>query len=277
MSERKSIQIHQFARLFPALDDDDLTQLADDIRQNGLQNPIWLDEEGMILDGRNRSAACAIAGVEPHYKTFQGNDEDKLRFVCSQNVHRRHLTTSQRAMIAASLVESFEVLAETRMMSGGHPQANLPEGQKGQSRDLAGAAMNVSGRSVESAKQVKERAAPEVIDKVMRGDLAVSKAAKIAELPKDQQLAELESAPTSRAKQLDIPTLYYCLVDGDPLNLADIAVAIADPTIPLTGDIVFFSEDAAIDEGAKHYDRDDCEAVPVLEFLKRVAKESAGL
>ncbi len=271
MSERR-YQIHPYAKLFPALDEDDLMELAEDIRQNGLQNPIWLDEEGMILDGRNRSAACAIAGIEPHFKTFQGNDEEKLRFVCSQNVHRRHLTTSQRAMIAASLVESFEVLAETRMLSGGHPQANLPEGQKGQSRDLAGAAMNVSGRSVESAKQVKEKAVPEVIDKVMRGDLAVSKAAKIAELPMERQLAELESAPPSRAKRVRVD-LWLCLIGDDPMEIKEVATNKLDPTTPLTGYFVFASKGDAMAEGEKHYDPEDVRAVTVAEFLR----ESAGL
>jgi ParB-like chromosome segregation protein Spo0J len=49
--------------LFPMLADDELEELAADIK--GLLQRIVLDAEGRVLDGRNRLAACEIAGVEP--------------------------------------------------------------------------------------------------------------------------------------------------------------------------------------------------------------------
>ena len=48
---------HPACLLFPRLADDELRALADDIRQNGLLNPI-VTLDGAILDGRNRLAAC---------------------------------------------------------------------------------------------------------------------------------------------------------------------------------------------------------------------------
>jgi hypothetical protein len=42
------------------------TQPADDIRQNGLVEPVAL-LDGLVLDGRNRLRACEIAGVEPRF------------------------------------------------------------------------------------------------------------------------------------------------------------------------------------------------------------------
>jgi ParB-like chromosome segregation protein Spo0J len=48
------------------LSEDELIELADDIAANGLYEAIKLDPTGEILvDGRNREAACDIAGVEP--------------------------------------------------------------------------------------------------------------------------------------------------------------------------------------------------------------------
>ena len=90
---------HPLADRFPMLPEDELARLADDIRQSGLRNPITLDVDGRILDGRNRYAACEIAGVEPTFVVHEGDDE--AAFVLSANVSRRHLSTGQQAMSTA--------------------------------------------------------------------------------------------------------------------------------------------------------------------------------
>ena len=71
---------HEYARLFPMLSDDRIQELADDIAKNGLRQPIVVDADDKILDGRNRAAACTIAGVEPTYEPFVGTDEEKLKY-----------------------------------------------------------------------------------------------------------------------------------------------------------------------------------------------------
>ena len=146
------LKFHPYATMFPALPDDEIEELANDIEENGQQNPIWVDEDGLVLDGRNRSIACRLKGITPKIQVFYGTDEDKLHFVCSQNIKRRHLDTSQRAMIAAKLQDSLAVLAQVRMKAGkADPEENLPQGRAPQTRDQAGKAMNVSGRSVDMA------------------------------------------------------------------------------------------------------------------------------
>ena len=62
-------QFHPIAAIFPLMGEDELQALADDIRDNGLRNPI-LRFEGKILDGRNRLTACRLAGVEPRFEEF---------------------------------------------------------------------------------------------------------------------------------------------------------------------------------------------------------------
>jgi hypothetical protein len=83
------------------MESDQLAALAENIRAHGLQYRIVLFE-GRILDGRNRYRACQLAGVEPHTRDFPA-DGDPLAFVLSANLHRRHLTTSQRALLAAKI------------------------------------------------------------------------------------------------------------------------------------------------------------------------------
>ncbi|MEW2585585.1 ParB/RepB/Spo0J family partition protein [Streptomyces virginiae] len=80
------------------LDQDELLDLAASIKAEGLHHPIVLDPDGMLIDGRNRLAACKIAGVEPHFTT---DDSDPLRLIVSYNVIRRHVSKGQQAMITA--------------------------------------------------------------------------------------------------------------------------------------------------------------------------------
>jgi hypothetical protein len=66
-----------------------LDELAEDIKANGLREYIrlWQDK---IIDGRNRYAACRIAGVEPTYKDVKFRDADAaLAYVISRNLKRR--------------------------------------------------------------------------------------------------------------------------------------------------------------------------------------------
>lgn len=94
-------EIHEAAAVFPMLPEDELQELAEDIKANGLLDPIVLDHDGALVDGRNRLAACRIAGVEPRYTSLNGHDP--VTYILSKNVARRNLTKGQRAMAAARM------------------------------------------------------------------------------------------------------------------------------------------------------------------------------
>src|SRR5215471_13189311 len=98
---------HPICLLIPSADDDELQDLTDDIRAHGLIDPIVLFE-GMILDGRNRAAACERAGVAPRYVQFGGDREDALTLVVSHNLKRRHLT-KQAVADALVAAEDFNL------------------------------------------------------------------------------------------------------------------------------------------------------------------------
>ncbi len=78
------------------MDADEFHALKQDIQLHGQKKPILL-YQGKILDGRNRYAACLEVGVD--YKTLAYEGKDPI----SLNVIRRHLSVSQRAMLALKI------------------------------------------------------------------------------------------------------------------------------------------------------------------------------
>ena len=90
------MEFHEAANLFPMMIGDDYTALRDDIKANGLLEPIVI-YDGKILDGRNRYTACLDLGIEPRYEAFEGTDP--VAYVISKNLHRRHLTKEQQVEV----------------------------------------------------------------------------------------------------------------------------------------------------------------------------------
>ena len=94
-----SFEVHPYADKFPMLPDTELEELAESIRQNGLRQPVVLDKEGRLLDGRNRARACEMLGIEPETVTYEG--DDLAEYVIDCNVTRRNMSTGARAMATA--------------------------------------------------------------------------------------------------------------------------------------------------------------------------------
>lgn len=92
------IKVHPAADIFPMIPKDELEELAADIKANGLIHPIVV-KENVLIDGRNRRAACKLAGVEP--ETTELNGEDIGAYIISSNVMHRRLTRGQSAMAVA--------------------------------------------------------------------------------------------------------------------------------------------------------------------------------
>ena len=191
---------HPYAKLFPMLPDDRLQDLADDIRDNGLKQPIVIDGDERIIDGRNRYRACEMAGVEPVFEPFTGTDEDVLRLVISLNLHRRHLDESQRAMVAAE-VATRKHGERGPAKKEGPIGPSLPDESPGVSVAEAAEALSVGERSVKRARKVIDKGTPELQDAVRDGTVAVSRAAKLADKPPDEQVAEVEAAKAPKPKK----------------------------------------------------------------------------
>ena len=177
MTPNLEMAVHPAADALPSMSDAEFQQLKDDIRVNRLTEPIVL-HNGAILDGRHRYRACLELGIEPVFRNYDG--DDPVAFVISMNLCRRHLNTAQRALIAADLADLKRGGDRTKAQNCAFTHAK------------AAALLNVSERSVDAASALKNavdtgRLDPSVSALVHKGAISLSRAAKVARLPKDQQ------------------------------------------------------------------------------------------
>ena len=140
-------EFHEVANIFPMMQGEEFNALKADIAANGLREPIWLHPDGRIIDGRNRYLACCELGMEPECRTWDGAGS-LVAFVVSLNLHRRHLTESQRAMIAAKLAT----------MGEGRPEktASIEAVSQGNAATL----LNVSRSAVQRARNIGKKRYP---------------------------------------------------------------------------------------------------------------------
>ncbi len=179
---------HPIARIFPLLSDDELQQLADDIRNNGLKLPIVLFE-GKILDGRNRHAACLIAGVKPTFTEFHGTAIEATHHCWSLNRSRRHLNSSQAAVAESKRVQVIkeygdqveQMKVEARERKKRKPADSVGETIPPQSREeqktrtARAKAAGTNPRYIDAAdKIVAER--PDLAEQIERGEKTIPQA-----------------------------------------------------------------------------------------------------
>ena len=99
-----ALDIHELAALIPPMSADEYEALRSDVAKQGLIEPI-ITFEGKILDGRHRYEACQESGTEARFGQYGGTDP--VAFVISANVHRRHLTASQKAVVALNVEVAY--------------------------------------------------------------------------------------------------------------------------------------------------------------------------
>ncbi len=175
---------HPLSAAFPDMPEDEFAALVEDIRQNGLLQPV-VTHDGMVLDGWHRYRASIEAGVEPAFDEFDGSDP--VAFVLSLNMHRRHLTGSQRAAA---------VVACHAWAPAHRPEKGEPGSPFSTVKAMAEEA-STSERTIQQAKRAHEAGLGEA---VRDGKVTAKEASQIAKLPEPERQAALEAPPAPKAK-----------------------------------------------------------------------------
>lgn len=171
--------IHPLADLIPRMSEQEYAELVEDISANGQLQPILIYDH-MVLDGRHRLRACEEIGLVPKIETYTG--DEPAAHVLSLNLKRRHLSTSQRAMIATDFLPHLEEESKRRQgeRTDLHPATSAPNGAQvapGPNRSAreAAAVVGVSPRVIQRAKAVVSEA-PDLAPAVRAGEMSVNAA-----------------------------------------------------------------------------------------------------
>lgn len=216
---------HPFANLFPLLSDAELSELAADMRANGQAEPAML-HRGMVLDGRNRTKAAALAGIGVSYVTFSGSDRQALDYAISKNLMRRHLTTSQRAMVAAKL-------ATLRIGDNQHSERPAGQGElvlaavppgvppNEPAQNSAGSEIDDLGERASAAGHTVER----MIDHTAGDSVGTCRCGAVFRVPRDGESGEERIA---RAREMDaaIEAHWHEVLQDAPRSVGAIPAAV---------------------------------------------------
>jgi hypothetical protein len=142
-----------------------------------------------------------LVGIPPEALRYKGFNTDKsaVSFVVSQNIKRRHLTPTQRAVLALELLPKLEKEAEERRGARGHVnQQNFagldPDKQAkplGQARDIAAELAGVNKQYVSDAKRVAAKDhSGTIIEGMKAGEITMQEALKATDFKRPKPTIE---------------------------------------------------------------------------------------
>lgn len=199
------VKFHPYADIFPAMTSEEYSELKNDIAKHGQRETIKTKNKE-IIDGKNRFRACNELGKKPRFEEYDG--DDLLEYVVSLNLSRRHLSTSQRAAIAASLLPKYEKEAKERQLAGTELSVNL---QQGRSSEKVAEMLNVGSRTVIKAKKIKDES-PKVFKQVRDGKISVNEAQKVSFADKMKRLQKPQGGKKAKPAH-DCYKVQYGMVD----------------------------------------------------------------
>jgi len=185
------VKAHSLAELFPPLKGEAFDELVADIKANGLLNPI-VQNDGFILDGRNRLRACELANIKPRFVQFASL---KLNcapeaYIWSQNIARRHLSDDQRAAISCQWRPQFEAEGRNQKSIGGKeahrgrkkvvvnsPQPFSKQVNENKTRHKLAEMAQVSEHKIKQT-EIVSTARPDLIPKIASGEMELRQAVK---------------------------------------------------------------------------------------------------
>ncbi|PKE18697.1 ParB N-terminal domain-containing protein [Macrococcoides caseolyticum] len=167
--------------LVPRMREQEWKDFLKSIERDGIRQPIDINKDMTIIDGRHRVDAAKLMGFEEiEARVHDLSEQELFKFVRDTAIERRHLTKEQRLHIVLSTSElieelEYEALENKRknLLKNQYQNSNCgpdePQLKKVNTNAELGKIAGVSKSTVTRAKKVKAEN-PEAYDKVIKGE-----------------------------------------------------------------------------------------------------------
>lgn len=179
---------------FKVLDDEDMMNLAESIREQGIITPATLrkKEDGRyeILSGHRRKRACELAGLDTLRSEVVEMDRDAaVIFMVDSNLQRTTILPSEKAFSYKMRLEAMKRQGK-RLDLTSSPLATKLRGMRSheQLSEIVGEGKDNIHRYIRLTELI-----PELLEKVDRGEIALRPAVDISYLPEDIQRSLLDT------------------------------------------------------------------------------------
>ena len=171
---------------FKVLDDEDMMNLAESVREQGIITPATLrkKEDGRyeILSGHRRKRACELAGLDTLRSEVVEMDRDAaVIFMVDSNLQRTTILPSEKAFSYKMRLEAMKRQGKRMDLTSAPVERKFLE-----ARDRIGYEVGESREQVRRYIRLTELI-PELLEKVDKGEIALRPAVDISYLPEDIQ------------------------------------------------------------------------------------------
>jgi site-specific DNA-methyltransferase (adenine-specific) len=215
----------EYAKLVPALTEQEYNGLKRSIQNHGLHETIKVNKKGEILDGHHRFKICNELGRNPKIEVKElANELEEKLYVIDVNFKRRHLNDFQKLELASLKQPILKEIAKKRMLAG--VKLDLDPSQifdKGRVDEQIGKDAGVSHETVRKFRIIEVAGSESIKDKLRAGKSTISKeCTKI-------QIAQIKKQLSSEPQKIDLPN--GCeLLEGD---FMEVGKRIPDDSIDL--------------------------------------------
>lgn len=194
----------EYERLIPQMSIDDDEAFDESIKNNGIEQPITINDKHVLLDGHSRykkALKYKIKLIPYLIKSFEEKLEEK-KFVIETNLKRRHLSTIQKVKLAVPLLEIEQELAKKRQT------AYL---KKGTHSPLASSDADGKKTLASNDAKVKGKAAAIISKKYGLSTSTLERGKTVLQKASKEDLKELEEHP----EKTSINKIYKKIVKQD--------------------------------------------------------------
>lgn len=184
----------KYSALVPEMSVIEWQEFIENVKKFGIRQPIAINKDLTILDGRHRVRACKELGIQKIAAIVNEMDEQQaVEYVRDTAIERRTLSVEQRLDIifkCEDLMSSLVEDAKKRKIEGGSKGGKSAIGRCGtavpklnegkRASEIIGDMVGASYRTVDRLKKVRKES-PELYEDVIKGDKAITTAYR--ELP----------------------------------------------------------------------------------------------